>query len=81
MRVPHGTNNASLVYDIVSVDESTLVLHAQGDNGITLQPGCSSRSPTRIADDTGDAEDGEGYLLPIRTGMTLVWSDEFDGTV
>ena len=77
-----GTNDAGLVYDIVSVDESTLVLHAQGDNADCNAAGLFfTFTFTRIADDTGDAEDGEGYpAADSYEGMTLVWSDEFDGT-
>ncbi|MAI24354.1 MAG: hypothetical protein CL828_09870 [Crocinitomicaceae bacterium] len=77
-----GTNDAGLVYDIVTLNETTLVLHAQGDDADCNAAGLYfTFTFNRITDDTGDTEDGEGYpAADTYEAMTLVWSDEFDGT-
>jgi hypothetical protein len=76
-----GTNDAGLTYDIVELTATTLRLHAQTDDA-NCQPGGGYFSFifTRISDD-GGVVDGDGYQgADSYPGMTLVWSDEFDGT-
>ena len=77
-----GTNDAGLVYDIMTLNETTLVLHAQGDDANCNAAGLYfTFTFTRISDDPGVTGDGEGYpAADAYEGMTLVWSDEFDGT-
>ena len=72
-----GVNDAGLAYDIVELTETTLRLHVQGDNGACVPDAkYFTLEFTRVVEATGDgypAADGHD-------GMTLVWSDEFDGT-
>lgn len=74
-----GVNDAGLVYDIVELTETTLVVHAQGDNA---NCGPDAKYFTLILTRSGDSVvNGDGYpAADGHDGMTLVWSDEFDGT-
>ena len=66
----------------MTLNETTLVLHAQGDDANCNAAGLYfTFTFTRISDDPGVTGDGEGYpAADAYEGMTLVWSDEFDGT-
>lgn len=77
-----GTNDAGLTYDIVALDATTLQLHAQGDDvNCTSAELYFSYVLTRVSDDTGGVDDEGGYpAADAYPDMTLVWSDEFDGT-
>lgn len=78
-----GTNDGGLVYDIVSLTETSLALHAQGDDTNCNAAGLYFTYVfTRVGDGTGNNdESGEGYpAAEGYEGMTLVWSDEFDET-
>ena len=75
-----GTTDGGLVYDIVSLTNNTLILQTQGDD-----VNCNAAELyftyvlTRI-DAGNDDETGGGYpAADSYPGMTLVWSDEFDG--
>ena len=74
-----GVTDAGMTYDIVSLTETTLVLHAQGDNASCNPAGLYfTLTFNRVVDNVGD---GSGYpAADSYDGMTLVWSDEFDGT-
>jgi beta-glucanase (GH16 family) len=74
-----GTNDGGLVYEIISLTANELQLQVQGDgadcNAAELY---FSYSLVRVTDDSGGGTDypaADEY-----PGMTLVWSDEFDGT-
>ena len=78
-----GTNDGGLSYDIVQLTSTTLVIHTQTDT-----PNCIANPNggyftyifTRVDDGTGGSS-GDGYEgADSYPGMTLVWSDEFDGT-
>lgn len=73
-----GVTDAGMVYDIVSLTETTLVLHAQGDNANCQPAGLYfTLTFSKVFDFD---EDGSGYPAPESyPGMDLVWSDEFDG--
>ena len=76
-----GTTDAGLTYEIITVNETTLVLSTQGDDAnCTPADLFFTFTFTRVLDDFGDT-DGAGYpAADVYEGMTLVWSDEFDGT-
>lgn len=71
-----GVNDAGLVYDIVELTETTLKLHVQGDNSACVPDAkYFTLEFNRVVEVTGDGYPAaDGYA-----GMTLVWSDEFDG--
>lgn len=75
-----GTTDAGLVYDVVTLNATTLVLHTQGDDADCNTAGLYFTYVfTRVPE--GNDETGEGYpAADAYDGMTLVWSDEFDGT-
>ena len=75
-----GTTDGGLVYDIVSLTDNTLILQTQGDN-VNCNPAELYFTYVLTRIDTGnDDETGEGYpAADSYPGMTLVWSDEFDG--
>ena len=80
-----GTNDGGLNYDIVELTANTLVLHTQTDD-VNCNPnpsgGYFTYIFTRINDGTGGGgTDGDGYQgADSYPGMSLVWSDEFEGT-
>ena len=78
-----GTNDGGLAYDIVELTPSTLRLHTYKDNAACQQTdGYFTYVLTRINDGTGDnGDNGDGYDgADSYPGMTLVWSDEFEGS-
>lgn len=78
-----GTNDGGLVYDIVTLTSTTLELHVQGDDVNCNTAGLYfTYILTRVGDTTGGTDEtGEGYpAADSYDGMTLIWSDEFDGT-
>ena len=76
-----GTNDGGVDFDIVELTSTTLRLHTYTDNPSCQQTsGYFSYILTRIDDSTGGTN-GDGYEgADSYPGMTLVWSDEFDGT-
>lgn len=81
-----GTNDGGLHYDIVELTANTLRIHTMVDD-VNCNPnpagGYFTYIFTRVADGTGGGgpgTDGEGYQgADSYPGMTLVWSDEFEG--
>lgn len=75
-----GTNDGGMTYDIVELTSTTLVIHTYTDDASCQQTGgYFTYTFTRVNGDTG-VVDGDGYQgADSYPGMTLVWSDEFDG--
>ncbi|MDA8771618.1 glycoside hydrolase family 16 protein [Flavobacteriales bacterium] len=74
-----GTNDAGLIYTITTLTSNTLQLQAQGDDSNCNEADLYfTFTFVRLNNESGD---GTGYPAPESyPGMTLVWSDEFDGS-